>query len=177
MKDNFDKAFTETLKHEGGFVNHPKDPGGMTNLGVTRRVWEDYVEHPVSEAEMRALTPSAVEPLYRRNYWDAVRGDALPSGVDFAMYDFAVNSGPSRAIRYAQKVAGAKQDGVIGPQTIEKIEAFCDEHGAAAFVDAYCAARLAFLQDLATFKTFGKGWKRRVDAVHKYATALSHEVA
>lgn len=117
MKENFDRAFVETLKHEGGFVNHPKDPGGMTNLGVTKRVWEDYTGRKASEADMRALTPEKVKPLYRERYWNRVRGDDLPSGVDFAMYDFAVNSGPSRAIRTAQKIIGAKQDGMMGPQT------------------------------------------------------------
>ena len=178
MKENFDKAFLETLKHEGGYVHHKLDPGGMTNLGVTKRVWEDYTGRQASEADMRALTPETVKPLYRDRYWNRVRGDDLPSGIDFAIYDFAVNSGPSRAIRYAQKIAGAAQDGVIGPQTLAKIAAYCDQHGEEAFIQAYMDARLEFLQGLGTFNTFGRGWTRRVNDVEHYASVLSRtEVA
>lgn len=178
MKENFDRAFVETLKHEGGFVNHPKDPGGMTNLGVTKRVWEDYTGRKASEADMRALTPEKVKPLYRERYWNRVRGDDLPSGVDFAMYDFAVNSGPSRAIRTAQKIIGAKQDGMMGPQTLAKIEAYCEQYDAETFVITYQDERLLFLRSLSTFQTFGKGWSRRVTEVEHQGIELSRtEVA
>ena len=84
MKENWDACFAMVLKHEGGFVNHPKDPGGMTNLGVTRTNWELYLNRDVTEAEMRALTPEMVKPFYKKNYWDRIKGDALPSGVDYA---------------------------------------------------------------------------------------------
>ena len=80
MKENFDEALKALLKHEGGYVNHPADPGGMTNFGVTKRVWEEWVGHAVDEQTMRGLTPDAVAPLYRQRYWDAVRGDDLPHG-------------------------------------------------------------------------------------------------
>ncbi|NDH74160.1 MAG: hypothetical protein EBY53_06475, partial [Rhodobacteraceae bacterium] len=90
MKDNFRQALQAVLQHEGGFVNHPKDPGGMTNLGVTKRVWEEWVGHPVGEKEMRALTPVTVARLYKRKYWDAVKADELPTGLDYLMFDFAV---------------------------------------------------------------------------------------
>lgn len=173
MKENFDKAFTETLKHEGSFVNHPRDPGGMTNLGVTKRVWEDYTGRKVDEAEMRSLTPEKVKPLYRERYWDRVMGNDLPSGVDFVIYDFAVNSGPARAARYAQKIVGATQDGAIGPKTLAKINEYCDQYGKEAFINSYTDERMSYLQNLSTFNTFGRGWTRRVNDVEHYAAKLS----
>ena len=92
MKENFAEALEHVLKHEGGYVNHPSDPGGMTNLGVTKRVWEEWIGHEVDEKTMRALTPADVGPMYKAKYWDKVKGDELPSGVDYAVFDAAVNS-------------------------------------------------------------------------------------
>ena len=91
MKDNFVKCLTMLLKHEGGYVNHPRDPGGMTNLGVTKKVYERWIKRKVTEQEMKDLKPENVAPIYKVNYWDAVRGDDLPSGVDWAAFDWAVN--------------------------------------------------------------------------------------
>jgi lysozyme family protein len=158
---NWEKAFQLVLKHEGGFVNHPKDPGGMTNLGVTKKVWEEFVGREVDEAEMRSLTPDVVKPLYKKNYWDKIKGDQLPSGVDYAAYDLAVNSGTGRAAKYLQRIAGVPDDGVIGPKSMEAILA-CDP---IETVDAICDMRLDFLQRLPTWGTFGKGWGRRVEEV------------
>jgi lysozyme family protein len=158
---NWEKAFQAVLKHEGGFVNHPKDPGGMTNLGVTKKVWEEFVGREVDESEMRALTPDVVKPLYKKNYWDKIKGDQLPSGVDYAAYDLAVNSGTGRAAKYLQRIAGVPDDGVIGPKSMESILA-CDPEQT---VDAICDMRLDFLQRLPTWNTFGKGWGRRVEDV------------
>jgi len=100
MNANFKLALDHVLKSEGGFVHHKLDPGGMTNLGCTKAVWEEYVGHPVSEADMRALTPELVSPLYKRKYWDKVAGDDLPSGLDYAVFDAAINSGPGRAAKW-----------------------------------------------------------------------------
>ena len=158
---NWEKAFQLVLKHEGGFVNHPKDPGGMTNLGVTKKVWEEFVGREVDEAEMRSLTPDVVKPLYKKNYWDKIKGDQLPSGVDYAAYDLAVNSGTGRAAKYLQRIAGVPDDGVIGPKSMEAILS-CDP---VQTVDAICDMRLDFLQKLPTWGTFGKGWGRRVEEV------------
>ena len=82
MKENYQTALNNVLRSEGGFVNNPKDPGGMTNLGVTKRTYEQYVGHPVDEETMRGLTPETVAPLYKQMFWDAVRGDDLPDGLD-----------------------------------------------------------------------------------------------
>lgn len=161
MKENFDEALAAVLHHEGGFVNHPADPGGMTNLGCTKKVWEEWVGHPVDEATMRGLKPADVAPLYKAKYWDKVRGDDLPAGVDYVVFDAAINSGPGRAARWLQEVVGVTADGAIGPGTLKAVAAF----EPAELVSAYQAKRLQFLQGLNTWGTFGKGWGRRVAEV------------
>lgn len=166
MNTNFEKSLAELLKHEGGFVNHPSDPGGATNLGVTQAVWEDWIDRAVSEENMKALTPNKVAPLYRELYWDRVKGDKLPAGVDYCVFDAAVNSGVSRAAKWLQTTVGAVADGAIGEQTLKQVLLTNPQ----MLIDKYSANRLAFLQRLATWPTFGKGWERRVEEVR--VTAL-----
>jgi len=159
MKENFSTCLDMLLKHEGGFVDHPRDPGGMTNLGVTLAVYEDYLGRDVSEDEMRSLTPEDVAPVYKQNYWDRVKGDELPSGVDWSVFDWAVNSGPSRASKALQRIVGSYPDGAIGPNTLTKIfEA--DVH---VILNNMHKNRQEFYENLKTFDTFGKGWTRRND--------------
>ena len=165
MKANFDAALAAVLHHEGGFVNHPDDPGGMTNLGVTKKVWEEWVGHEVDEKAMRALTPEAVGPMYRKKYWDKIKGDDLPEGVDYAVFDAAVNSGPGRAAKWLQGCVGVEQDGGIGPKTLAAVAAFDPKD----LVEDYAKRRLSFLMDLPHWGTFGKGWSRRVTEVASVA--------
>jgi lysozyme family protein len=161
MKSSFDDALVKVLKHEGGYVNHPRDPGGMTNLGVTKREWESWTGKAASEADMRALTPAKVAPLYKARYWDAVRADDLPAGVDYAVFDAAVNSGPAQAAKWLQRAVGVEADGKIGPATLAAVRA----KPAAEVVAAFTERRRQFLQRLPTWGTFGKGWDRRVSEV------------
>jgi lysozyme family protein len=170
MKENWDDCFAMVIKSEGGFVNHPKDPGGMTNLGVTRSAWEAFINQKVTEDEMRALTPELVKPFYKALYWDRIKGDSLPDGVDYAAYDLAVNSGPHRAAQYLQEIAGVTADGMIGPKSLEAIKSCNAEETA----DAICDMRLDFLKRLATFDTFGKGWSRRVAEVKAKAISMAN---
>jgi lysozyme family protein len=165
MRENFDDSFKHLLKHEGGFVNHPKDPGGMTNLGVTKRAWEEYQGREVDEAEMRSLTPTIVAPFYKAKYWDKIKGDDLPAGVDHAVFDYAVNSGTGRAAKALQAAVRVPADGAIGPKTLAAVAAADPEE----LLDAICDGRMAFLQGLPTFSTFGKGWTRRVAEVEDQA--------
>ena len=169
MKENWDSCFAMVIKSEGGFVNHPKDPGGMTNLGVTRSAWEAYLGRDVTEADMRALTPDVVKPFYKKLYWDRIKGDELPAGVDYAAYDLAVNSGPSKAAKFLQEIAGVPVDGVIGPKSLEAVKS-CDAKETA---DAICDMRLDFLKGLSTFDTFGKGWSIRVASVKDKAVSMA----
>ena len=168
MKENFDQALAAILHHEGGYVDHPKDPGGRTNLGCTQRVWEEWVGHPVDEKAMRGLTPELVAPLYKAKYWDKIKGDELPNGVDYIVFDAAINSGPGRAAKWLQTVVGAVPDGAIGAGTLAKVAAM----PAADIVEKYQETRLQFLQSLQTWDTFGKGWGRRVAEVEDAANKM-----
>ena len=169
MKPTFDYAMRLLLRHEGGFVNHPKDPGGMTNLGVTRAVWEAHTGKPATEADMRALTPQAVQPVYKARYWDAIRGDELPHGVDYCLFDCAVNSGPGRAVKLLQYVLHLKVDGVIGKNTMTAIVAA----DPVELIEDYNQRRLDFLKSLPTWETFGKGWGKRVSEVELEAKSFA----
>jgi len=163
MKHNFAEALQKLLAHEGGFVNHPSDPGGMTNLGVTKAVWEEWVGHPVDEKQMRDLQPVTVAPLYRAKYWDKIKGDELPTGIDYVVFDAAVNSGPGRAAKWLQACVGVEPDGGIGPKTLAAVMSF----DASQLIEDYAKRRLSFLMDLQHWDTFGKGWSRRVAEVEK----------
>ena len=165
MKDNWEQCFALVLKNEGGYVDNSSDPGGATNLGCTKATWEAWVGHSVTKDDIKALMPNDVMPLYKSKYWDTIKGDDLPEGVDYAVFDFAINSGPSRAAKALQSALGVLADGQIGPATLRAFEAsnFRD------VATSVCEARLAFLQSLPTFNTFGKGWSRRVAEVEETA--------
>ena len=173
MRGNFDACLTELLKHEGGFSHHKEDPGGRTNLGVTQRVYEEWIGHPVSEQIMRSLMPQHVRALYKANYWDAVKGDDLPAGVDMCVFDFAVNAGVKRAARYLQLMTGAVADGQIGPNTLRQLQQYVRAHDLSHAVDRYQDLREAYYRKLKTFPTFGRGWLRRVADVRKAAKAMT----
>ena len=170
MKENFQECLEHILLSEGGYVNHPADPGGMTNLGVTKRVWEEWVGRPVTEQEMKGLTHDDVAPLYKKRYWDAVHGDALPSGVDLCVFDCAVNAGVSRAARFLQRAAKVDQDGIIGPGTLKAVQ----ETSPAALIRDFCSQRELHYKSLQTFPTFGKGWMARLDRVEDESRGMAN---
>jgi len=165
MIGNFERCLALVLKNEGGYTDNSKDPGGATNLGCTKAVWEQYVGHAVTKSDIMALTPNDVMPLYKDKYWDTVKGDDLPMGVDYAVFDFAINSGPSRAAKALQTVLNVNADGQIGPATLSALET-SNPRDVATRV---CEARLAFLQSLSNYANFGKGWSRRVSEVETAA--------
>lgn len=168
MKETWQDALEHVLKSEGGYVSHPADPGGRTNLGVTQRVWEEWVKHDVDEKTMRELTPEMVAPLYQEKYWQRVKGDDLPAGVDYCVFDASVNSGTGRASKWLQECVGVQPDGVIGPMTLRVAQAMVP----ADLINMYCDKRLAFLKELKTWDTFGKGWERRVEEVRSHALTM-----
>lgn len=163
----FKNALKELLKHEGGYVNHPRDPGGITNLGVTKRVWERWVGRDVGEREMRSLKPEDVAPLYYQRYWKKVRADELPPGLALQVFDFGVNAGPRRAIRYLQMVVGTAQDGLFGPMTMKAVRKYVEKFGEKKAINRYAAARLRYYRQLRTFRYFGRGWTRRTKEVQQ----------
>ena len=168
MKSNYDKCLETILHHEGGYVNHPKDPGGETNLGVTKRVYEEFG----GTKDMKDLTVEDVAPIYKKGYWDKMKGDDLPNGLDLCVFDFGVNAGPGRAAKYLQTMIGTVADGGIGPNTLAKLKEYVDEHGLAKSIDNYQEARQAYYEKLSTFATFGRGWTRRVDETTQLAKTM-----
>lgn len=157
MKHNFETALEMVLEYEGGYVNHPKDPGGETNLGVTKRTWAKWLGRDINEGEMKELTPEDVADLYKKEYWDRLKCDNLPTGLDFFCFDWGVNSGTGRSAKALQRIISVAQDGAIGPKTLRALE----DHNAKEVVDLMHSRRQEFYENLTTFETFGKGWTRR----------------
>ena len=173
MQSNFDKSFALMLQNEGGFSDDPRDTGnwlpdgrkGCTNLGVTQTAWEGWLGRVSSEKEMRALTPEIVKPFYKRKYWDACRCDDLPKGVDYLVFDFAVNAGVGRSAKTLQSAVGATMDGAIGPLTLAAVKNTPD------LIDKFSQAKIDFYKSLHN-PTFEKGWLNRVEWVKADAKAM-----
>lgn len=169
MQENFDAALAHVLLFEGGYSDHPLDPGGATNLGITLAELQIYRGRPVSKDDVRALTQTEAAAIYRKNYWEAACCGSLPSGIDFAVFDCAVNQGIGRAARFVQQAAEVTTDGKIGPATLAAVS----RAPAEALLGEFMARRMlsyGLLQKL--FKTFGLGWSRRLMATHAAAHAL-----
>ena len=152
MLANFDQSLRFTLAYEGGWSDHPRDPGGATMKGVTLATFQRYVGRKATKAELRAISDATLKSIYRGDYWNAVKGDTLPAGVDLSMFDYAVNSGPKRALDHDAPGRG------LEPR---------------ARIKALCARRLKFLNGLKTFDVFGAGWTRRVNACEAKALKLA----
>lgn len=165
--ENFNTCLDLVLVHEGGWADHPKDPGGATMRGVTLATYRRY-KPGATKAQLKAITTDELRRIYRDGYWLPVKGDALPWGVDYATFDFSVNSGPSRSAKHLQKVVGVKQDGVVGPNTLKAV-AIADGK---TVIQKLCASRMSFLKGLSTFSTFGKGWTRRVAECEAKAVSM-----
>jgi len=168
MRENFDKSLQLLLKHEGGFVNHERDPGGMTNLGVTKSVYEEWLGYEVDKQDMMKLTPEDVAPIYLNNYWIKANCDELPSGLDYVVFDWAVNSGVSRSSKGIQKCCGAEPDGVIGPKTLQLVLG----QDTNFMIEKFKEVRQSFYEGLNHFDAFGRGWTRRNDEATEVALGM-----
>jgi lysozyme family protein len=157
MQGNFKECLDLVLKSEGGWVNHPSDPGGETNLGVTKRVWEEYVGHPVES--LKKLTKEEVAPLYEQKYWRPCYGEVLPRGLDFVVFSMGINAGTGRSIKLLQSSIGCVPDGVIGPTTRKLIS----DSNSATLIAKFSESRREYYRSLKNFPIFGKGWLSRVD--------------
>lgn len=169
MDRNFGRSLSLVLVNEGGWSDNPADPGGATMKGVTLANFRRYVKADATKADLRTISDAQIATVYRRFYWDAVAGAELPAGVDYAVFDFAVNSGSGRAAKYLQAVLGVAQDGRIGPATL----AAAKGKPAGVIIDALCDVRLAFLERLPTWPNFGRGWSARVASVRRQALLMS----
>jgi uncharacterized protein (TIGR02594 family) len=166
---SYDAALARLLVHEGGNDDDPRDPGGRTSRGILQREWDAWRgSHPGLPADVWRAPQDQVEAIYRQNYWNPLRCDDLPAGVDYAVFDYGVNSGIGRAAKVLQRLVATAVDGEVGPDTITAAK----RANAAALIAAICDERLAFLQGLRTWPTFGKGWDRRVREVRAAARAM-----
>jgi len=165
--NNFKECLELVLKSEGGWVNNPNDPGGETNLGVTKRVWEEYVGHPVES--LKKLTKDDVAPLYEQKYWRPCYGEVLPRGLDFVVFSMGVNAGPGRSVKLLQSSIGCVPDGVIGPKTRELISA----SNSATLIAKFSETRREYYRTLKTFPIFGKDWVARCDREEQEALNMA----
>ena len=176
-RTRFEICLDEVLKFEGGYADHPSDPGGATNMGITRKTlarWRAVTPWwSLAKTEVQRLGRAETARIYRGGYWDRSNAGRLPAGLDLALFDFAVNSGPDRAIKLLQGQLRVVADGQIGPLTLDAIKTEIALRGAAGLIDALCDRRLDFLTRLATFAVFGKGWTARVAAIRKAALAAA----
>jgi lysozyme family protein len=173
MIENWENSFHHVLQSEGGYVNDPADPGGETNLGVTKAAWAAYIGRPVEHGEMHALTKEMVEPFYKANYWDKCHCDELPIGLDYAVFDFAVNGGVKRAAKFLQQAVGVEADGSIGAGTVAAAQAVSPQDA----IEAFSQAKKDFYNGLAeknpTQQKFLHGWLNRVAQVEQTASAMA----
>ena len=165
MKDNFVKSLHHVLKSEGGFIDHPDDPGGVTNKGITARTYENFLGGPVDVQMMRDIPDNHVEEIYKDMYWEVVRADDLPVGVDLCVFDFGVNAGPVRSAKMLQSCVDATEDGVIGPKTLARVS----EQDTEELIKLFSVKREEYYKSLRHFETFGRGWLRRNEDVRDTA--------
>ena len=151
---NFDQAFDILLGHEGGYSDHPADPGGKTRFGITEAV----AREAGYRGDMRELPLDLAKRIYKDRYWDAVRAEELPEAIRYAVFDAAVNSGPRQAIRWLQRAVGVRDDGVIGPITLGAVRATDPQ----VLLRRMLSARLRFMTGLSNWPAFGRGWARRI---------------
>jgi lysozyme family protein len=166
---NYDESLRRLLRHEGGYSNHPSDPGGPTNFGITIHDYRKYVKAAATAADVRAMTLDQAKAIYRAKYWAAMRCDELPAGLDYAVFDYAVNSGTGRAPKVLQRLLGFPDDGRLGDALLAAIR----KRDATDLIARLCDERLAFLKRLKTWPVFGKGWSRRVAEVRASALAMA----
>lgn len=160
MRDNFQQALRKTLAHEGGYVNDPHDPGGETNMGISKRSYPNE--------NIRGMTHARAAQIYKRDYWDAVRGDDLPAGLDVMAFDGAVNSGVSRGAKWVQSAVGAQADGKIGPATLLRASKVDTRQA----IKAAANNRMQFLRGLSTWPRYKNGWTTRVEDMRNMALSL-----
>ncbi len=174
MKANFAKALKAVLVHEGGYSNHPSDPGGATNMGITQKVYDAWrIGRGLQPRSVKGIDKAEVAKIYEVQYWAACQCDELPNGVDYVVFDWAVNSGVSRAVKGLQKAlhgyTGAI-DGIVGVRTLRRVK---EDDNNDALIDRICDGRMAFLKQLNTWSVFGEGWAKRVRGVRAMGKAMA----
>jgi lysozyme family protein len=169
VKVNFPTAMSHVLASEGGFVDNPHDAGGATDEGVTQHQYDLWrTAKGLQTRSVRYIDQNEVEAIYRGSYWNAVNADALPAGVDYAVFDWSVLAGPHRAIEHLQQAAGVAADGSMGPVTLAAVNSADPRQ----LISAVCAERLAYLKTRPSWPYFHNGWSSRVASVEQAAEAM-----
>lgn len=176
MRSNFDKCMDVILKKEGGYVNHPRDPGGPTNMGITIYTLSDYRKKECSADDVKNLTVNEACEIYRQNYWEPLSCDDLPSGLDLSVFDMGVNAGVLRGAKILQKIVGARPDGIIGSQTLLAVNEYVKSKGVGKLLEEYKQGRIDFYCTLPTFDVFGQGWKNRANTVYIESLEMTKEI-
>ncbi|MAZ73701.1 MAG: hypothetical protein CMC70_11220 [Flavobacteriaceae bacterium] len=173
MENNFVKCLEIILEHEGGFVDHPKDPGGATNKGVTLKTYKEFLKKDVSVDDLKNIPEEHLESLYKEKFWNKLSADELPNGLDLTMFDWAVNSGFTKPAKSLQLIIGAVSDGYLGPNSIKSLNKF--DGDTQGLINYICDEREEFYHNLSTFETFGKGWLRRTSETREKALEMYFE--
>jgi lysozyme family protein len=158
--NNYPKCLAIILKKEGGYVNDPHDAGGETNMGISKRAFPDV--------DIKNLDVELASAIYKKYYWNQVKADELPNGLDLVVFDGAVNSGPTQSAKWLQKALGIKADGVVGPVTLVALQ----KADVPSMINKVLDQRLDFLKSLSTWSHFGKGWEARVEDIRKLAHVM-----
>ncbi|MGE3987156.1 glycoside hydrolase family 108 protein [Pseudorhodoplanes sp.] len=170
---NYDASLARVLKHEGGYTNHPSDPGGPTNFGITIHDYRRYIKAGGTASDVRNMKLADAAKIYRARYWHALRCDELPAGLDYAVFDYGVNSGIGRAAKVMQRLLGLGS----GTAMTDAVIAHTSNASPSALIGRLCDERLVFLKSLRTWPVFGAGWGRRVSDVRRDALAMSKGAA
>jgi uncharacterized protein (TIGR02594 family) len=165
----YDEALRRVLAHEGGYTDHPADPGGPTNFGITLRDARAHWRPNATAADLRAMPVTIAKHIYRAHYAAPLRYHDLPAGVDYALLDYGINSGVVRSAKVLQRLVGTTVDGEIGSETLAAVHV----RDPKVLVAAICDERLVFLRSLRTWPTFGRGWSARVAEVRKVALVMA----
>jgi lysozyme family protein len=169
QQGSFAACVALVLTYEGGFSDNPADPGGATNFGITQRTLEAFLGHPVTVDDVRNLSSSTADAIYRANYWNLMRCADLPAGVDLMVFDYGVNSGPATAVEALQGLVGVTQDGAIGPITLGAVANVAP----LTLINELAQQRLTYLRGLSGFPTFGASWSNRVAEVQAKAQQMA----
>lgn len=170
VAQNFPACVRRLLAHEGGYANHPSDPGGPTNFGITIHDYRKYVNPNGTAADVRAMPLETAKTIYGTKYWNTLRCDELASGLDYAVFDYGVNSGAARAAKVLQRLVGRT---VVHDRLDAETMALMRARDPKALIAALCDERMAFLRRLKTWPVFGAGWSRRVADVRAVSLALA----
>lgn len=169
MQSNYQTCLTKVLASEGGYTNDANDPGGPTNYGITIADYQHYINPKATATDVKNMKLSDAETIYKAKYWNAMNCDQLPSGVDYCVFDYGVNSGIGKSAKVLQQFVGVPEDGQIGPATIVATK----KADPVKLINSICDERLTFLKSLRTWSSFSKGWTSRVASVRAASIAMA----